>query len=74
MLQVDVEGDDGDTGDVEQDEGVGEQKYDQPVFITKAQLLKNDTKFIGCQEKSTKGRFYKGNANTTIFFLSYIFS
>ena len=66
LLQVDVEGDDGDTGDVEQDEGVGEQKYDQPVFITKAQLLKNDTKFIGCQEKSTKGRFYKGNANTTV--------
>ena len=34
--------------------------------MTKTQLLENDTKLIGCQEKSTKGRFYKGKANTTV--------
>ena len=44
----------------------GGETEDRPVFLTKTQLLENDTKLIGCQEKSTKGRFYKGNANTTV--------
>ena len=44
----------------------GGEREDGPVFQTKRQLLENDTKMIGCQEKSTKGRFYKGNANTTV--------
>ena len=34
----------------------GGEKEDGPVFLTMTQLLENDTKLIGCQEKSTKGR------------------
>ena len=82
FLQVDVKRDDaergegsgedlgeeGNAGDAEQEGGdvEGGETKDGPLFLTKTQLLENDTKLIGCQEKSTKGRFYKGNANTTV--------
>ena len=61
-------GEEGSVGGAEQDGGdvEGGEREDGPVFQTKRKLLENDTKMIGCQEKSTKGRFYKGNANTTV--------
>ena len=60
--------DEGSVGGAEQDGGdvEGGETEEGPLFLTKTQLLENDTKLIGCQEKSTKGRFYKGNANTTV--------
>ena len=47
-------GGEGSVGGAEQDGGdvEGGEREDGPVFQTKRQLHENDTKMIGCQEKS----------------------